>query len=281
LQPWFNDLVNLATRAFGSSEEGTLDFSCGEELWSSRDLRMLDEEGWIGRNWHAEWEHTLANPLRKQLCQAAIKADGPIMELAAGAGGGNLSPLLHLAPQAKVIVNDLEGRIVERWQSFLGGKYPNVVFAAFDACSIPFKDGSLGCVSSRGGISNCRGSSELVLGECARVLRPDGLLVIYELCLSPQTVAKLPQGLRTAWAFNPWLYGDWSSLLKASGFAVLDDKVAERKIVSPQESAIAYDASQFGIEIEIVFRGVIAECVAKRAELGNKILPKKTTLIGI
>ncbi|KAF0194533.1 MAG: hypothetical protein FD169_1737 [Bacillota bacterium] len=258
MQPWLNDLLVPTAQALCPNAQGVLDFTGGEQLWSSIDLRMLDDEDWIARNWQLEREHALHQPARQRICEAAISTGGPILEIAAGPGGGNLSPLLHLEPEIKIIVNDLEFRIVERWQHFLGDRYSNVAFAAFDASMIPLKDNSMGCVSSRGGISNCRGDSNAVLSECARVLRPGGLLVLYEMCLSPRTVASLPQVLREAWVVSPWVYGDWGDLLTRHSLALLSEDVAERTTVSPEESALAYDAAQFGVVLEIEFRAVIA-----------------------
>lgn len=258
MQSWLYDLLVLEAQALCPNTQGVFDFARGEELWLSQDLRMLDDEDWIARNWQLEWEHTVRHPARQRICEAAVGTGGPILEIAAGPGGGNLSPLLKLAPDTKIIVNDLELRIVERWHSFLGDRYPNVAYAAFDASKITLQNDSMGCVSSRGGISNCRADSGVVLSECARVLRPGGLLVLYEMCLSPRTVASLPQALRDAWVVSPWVYGEWAELLTRHGFALLLDDVAEITTVSPDQSALAYDAAQFGVELEIEFRAVIA-----------------------
>ena len=231
---------------------------------------MLDDEDWITRNWQLEREHALLHPARQRICQAGVGTGGPILEIAAGPGGGNLSPLLHLAPDIKIIVNDLELGIVNRWHSFLGRHHPNVAYAAFDASKMPLKDDSMGCVSSRGGISNCCGDSSVVLSECARVLRPGGLLVLYEMCLSSRTVASLPQALRQAWVVSQWVYGEWAELLTRHGFALLYDDVAEITTVSPDQSALAYDAAQFGVELEIEFRAVIATTAGDAPTLSHQ-----------
>lgn len=257
MQAWLTDMLLPTVLGEKPNASRVLDFS-GEYLWSSAELRLLDDEDWIARNWQLEWEHALLHPMRRRICEAGVSTGGPVLEIAAGPGGGNLSPLLHLMPDLKTIVNDLEPRIVERWQGFFNDSYPNLAFAAFDASSMPLRDNSLGCVSSRGGISNCRGSSNTVLSECARALRPGGLLILYEMCLSQRTMASLPQALREAWVVSPWLYGDWTGLLTRHGFASLFEDVAERIIVSPEQSALAYDAAKFGVELEIEFRAVIA-----------------------
>lgn len=260
MQPWLYDVLKPTARGRGLCERGVFDFG-GEELWSVEDLKMLDDEHWIARNWDSEWEHILSHPFRKDLCLSLLGGGEPIVELAAGPGGGNLSPMLHLAPHTKVVLNDIDSRLLWRWKEFLRNVAPtaDVAAVAFDACDMPFLNGSIAGLSSRGGISSCRGDSKLVLRECARVLKPEGRLLLYELCLTHQTVIDLPQALRDLWVYNNWLFGDWQAMLEDAGFIIVSDVVSEMRTLHADESALAYDASLFEIVLSIEYRAVEAK----------------------
>ncbi len=241
--------------------DGVLDYTGGKELWSVQDLRRLDEQGILGQNWKAQWEYALSHPAYLELCKEIVATGGPVLEVAAGPGGGNLSPIKHLGPETPLILNDYEYRLLKRWSHYMRVEHPElpVTYAAFDICSMPLADGSMACVSSAGGISNVLGSHQEVIRECARVLRPGGILGAMELVLTERCLASLPAGLVKAMAYHPWLFGEWVPLFQDAGMTIVSDIAVEQRFMDPRTSALALDASSFGATLEVEYRCILAK----------------------
>lgn len=260
---WNGRLLGQAGRTIALVRNGVVDFTLAEDFWPKRNLRELDEHDSISFNWQNEWKHVQDNQSRAELCHIALNTGGPILELAAGPGGGNLSPLLHLDPGVSIMVNDLESRVLHRWQQFISGEMPtaHVLFAAFDAVAMPLRDDSVACMSSAGGLGNIRGDIQQLLRECRRVLRPQGKIVAYELAVSPSTVKQLPEELHSLWRVNPWLVDSWLESFADAGLSISRNEVCRSYRLEPQHSGLATDATAYGIEVIAEMRCLVAEKV--------------------
>lgn len=236
------------------------DFTAGADFWPKANLRALDAGNWIAGNWEGEWEHAQGSQARLRLCQLALQQGGPILELAAGAGGGNLSPLLHLSPQAAVIVNDLESRLLTRWASLLADREfgCDAVYAAFDACDMPLADATLGCISSVGGLSSLLGSEGAALRECARTLQPDGKLLISELVLTRDSLTSLPDELRRNWAGLRWLLDEGEQSLAAAGFSIEHHFVEGGRRLDAERDGLAEEAARYGLTLAVEYHYLVA-----------------------
>ena len=127
-----------------------------EDGWSDGSIQKLINEDWIQHNWQNEYEDSL-HGIRKESCDCLASVNGPILEIAAGPGGGNFTVVLQRNPDSLVIVNDISKKVLELWKQFLckTQDYPNVVLAAFDARPNVMKNTSIEAVSSMAG--PCRG----------------------------------------------------------------------------------------------------------------------------
>ena len=221
--------------------------------WSSKDLRRLDTDGVISANWKTQWEYARDNIAYMDFCIAIAGGEGPVLEVAAGPGGGNLSPLLHIAPDLELVLNDIEPGITGRWQVYIDKEIPGhrVRFAAFDICLMPFDDAAFGCVSSSGGFGTMLGSHGAALKECARVLYPRGLVYAHELALTESCITNMPEVLRNALVYHPWLFRHWDVLLAEAGLSLISIQSMGGRTLSPEESPLAADAAMFEAEIEV------------------------------
>jgi len=195
-----------------------------------------------------------------ELCKRIVATGGPVLELAAGPGGGNFSPLKHIEPDVPIILNDLEPRILSRWHRYMRQYHPHlpVTYIAFDACSMPLSANSLACVSSAGGISSILGSHQEVLKECARVLRPGGILAGVEMVFTERCVHSLPGKLISAMVYHPWLFREWRPLFMAAGLSIESNIGIGGSLLDPKSSALALDAASFGVTLEVEYRAIVA-----------------------
>ena len=111
---------------------------------------------WIKRNWESSRaDNAYMDGVGKQIASC----DGIILEIGAGPGGGYMPYILKANPDATVIISDLSPTVVREWKSFLDKSLdsPNIYYADFDFCNIPFKDNSIDIISDGGGIGNCKG----------------------------------------------------------------------------------------------------------------------------
>jgi ubiquinone/menaquinone biosynthesis C-methylase UbiE len=230
-------------------------------MWSDRELRLLDENKVLGRNWASQWQYALAHKDYLEMCKRIVSTGGPILEVAAGPGGGNLSPIKHLDPTVQVIVNDVESQILTRWEHYLREHHPSltVSFAPFDVCSMPLANSSVACISSAGGLGTMLGSHEQALHECARVLRPGGIVACLEMSITEGCLDQLPRAFLDALVYHPWLFRDWNRLFQSANLTILSDISIEKRTLKPLQSALAGDAALFGASLEVEFRAIVAE----------------------
>lgn len=250
-EPESGELLDAAGRPQAILTQDVLDFTQGEQFWPAAHLRRLDQEQWLRRNWLGEGARVQSDALYRQFCQRICAASGPWLELAAGPGGGNLAPLLHLRPELPLIVNDLEPRLLQRWSALLAGALPEhqVSFAAFDLTCMPLAEASIGCISSVAGLGSIRGDPQTALAECARVLRPGGLLAAVELTLALDTANSLPAQLAELWANSPWLLRRWPQSVRSAGLTLVAAQAA--KVELGPDAGLWQDAQQFGVNLAV------------------------------
>ena len=70
---------------------------------------------------------------------------------------------------------------------------PNIYYAAFDFCNMPFRDNSIDIITDGGGIGNCEGIKAKALKEAFRVLKPGGKLITSTGFVNKETLATLPE----------------------------------------------------------------------------------------
>lgn len=223
-------------------------------------------EGWVSRNW-AE-ARADARPLEDTVAQRVAEKGGLILELGAGPGGGFVPHILFRNPDAAIVLSDLSPTVVREWRSFLDRELdsPNLSFAAFDYCRIPFRDNSFDFVTDRGGIANAigpgggPGDKAAALREACRVLKPGGVLATYTGFVTREDLAALPphaaQVLRDQ---RPDVFQDLYEETVLAGFSQIDSLVCGHWDTDGDDSDVAELACSLGVNLR--FTGYLRFCV--------------------
>lgn len=228
----------------------------------------MQQEGWIERNWMDAWnrpggwadskygpnligERNRPGDLRFGRQMAA--RGGIILEIGAGPGGGYMPYILQADPTAQIIINDLSRVVVHEWKQLLDREMdsPNLSFAVFDFCNIPFEDCSIDVVSDHSGIINCIGNQADALREVYRVLKPGGILVSLNGFVTKEALASLPdhakQELLKAFpSITDNLYED--TIL--AGFRKIESIVDGVWTTDEGDSGIADMAKELGVTVQ-------------------------------
>ncbi len=178
--------------------DGAAVFASSAEL-SRKWAGDMVEEGWIARNWREA--QAKKETVERNAGRHIAERGGLILELGAGPGGGFMPYILQADPDASIIINDISPTVVREWKKLLDKELdsPNLAYAAFDFCHIPFRDGCIDIVSDHAGIGNMAtaeggiGDKGAALKEVYRILKPDGLLVTTAGFVTKETLAGLPE----------------------------------------------------------------------------------------
>lgn len=205
---------------------------------------------WIKRN----WEHSKSeNPYMDSIGRQIASCEGVILEIGAGPGGGYMPYILKANPDAAVIISDLSPTVIREWKGFLDKTLasPNLYYAVFDFCNMPFQDNCIDIISDGGGIGNCEGVRAEALKEAYRVLKPGGKLVTSTGFVNKETLASLPAEVqRILMEKRPDVFEDLYEDTILAGFNKIDSVISGCWYTDNDDSSIAQLARSLGVNLK-------------------------------
>ena len=205
---------------------------------------------WIMRNWE---NARLDNPTMDEVGKNIASCDGIILEIGAGPGGGYMPYILKANPDATIIINDLSPTVISDWKNCLDKALdsPNLYYAVFDFCNMPFKDSCIDIISDGGGIGNCIGDKAKALKEAYRILKPGGKLITSTGFVNRETLAALPEeAQKVLLKKRPDVFRDLYEDTVLAGFSKIDSIISGCWYTDEDESTIADLARSLGVNLK-------------------------------
>ena len=226
------------------------------DLWAEE----IRKGGWIKKNWESVQLKTGLDEVGRYIADKG----GVILEIGAGPGGGFMPYILKENPDVTIIISDLSPTVISEWKNFLDKEIdsPNIHYAVFDFCNIPFKDNSIDIISDGGGIGNAEGSKSKALKEAYRVLKLGGKLITSTGFVNKETLAELPKDVqKTLIEKRPDIFEDLYEETVLAGFEKIDSVITGCWYTDDDESSIAELARSLGVNLK--FTSYVRYCTKK------------------
>jgi len=229
------------------------------EIQKLRDMKAIPNN-WKGQSRSVNWKGKSRPPIKEHAksfhdaLDSVATSGGYILDVASGPGGGVATAILSRNPDANIIMNDLSAAVLELWREFLAERSigDNICFAAFDAATMPIRTGTMHAISNMGGFSNIGDKDHDAIREACRVLKPGGRVFSFELVLEPDSLAELPDPMRSRRAAQVIARG-MAPFLEAEGLTVESKhNVGGRELV-PEEGGLPTRAARHGVTLRVTF----------------------------
>lgn len=255
-----DSFIHLSNKEY--EYDGIAYFVSKEEKMSNRTWanKMISEE-WIPQNW--EECRLIQNNIKSKIGNKISERGGKILEIGVGPGGGFMPYILTANPEASLIISDLSPTVIREWKKLLDKEFnsPNISYAVFNFCDIPFDNNSIDIISDGGGIGNTEdGDKGKALKEVYRVLKPGGVLVTSTGFVTKEFFARLPQQIQTVLMDKrPDIFVDLYEETVLAGFKKIDSEICGCWNTDDDESTIATLARSLGINLQ--FTSYVRYCI--------------------
>jgi ubiquinone/menaquinone biosynthesis C-methylase UbiE len=188
-------------------------------------VKNMVEERWIYHCWRENIERGGWVRYEKE-AEKITSNGGMILEICAGPGGGFFPATLMKDYSANIMISDLCPTVVREWWKHLQqlvNPPPNVEYAAFNVCNMPFEDNCLDVVSGCAAIINVEGDRDKALKEIFRVLKPGGLFVFDYIFVTEEFFNKMSPHIKKVLKEKyPTIFWDTLNVFDELGFSEIE-----------------------------------------------------------
>jgi ubiquinone/menaquinone biosynthesis C-methylase UbiE len=221
----------------------------------------LVEGQWV----HYRWREDIERDGWKRNAGAAekiISHGGLILEICAGPGAGFAPAVLMKNYNANIMISDLSPTVVKEWYNLfikMDNPPPNIEYAVFDVCDIPFANDSIDVVSGSAAIINIEGNRDLALKEIYRVLKPGGLFAFDYIFVTEEYYSQMPVDARKIIKEKfPTAFWDSLRIFDELGYSEVETIFTGQWSNKDDESTLA-DLCR-SLSTELIFSGFIKYC---------------------
>ena len=218
-----------------------------------------------------------------------VPAGSVIVDIGSGTGGVTRR-IADRFPHAEVLGLEPSSALVGKAEA-LAGDRPNLSFAVGDGAALGLEDCSTDFAILHTVLSHVT-EPALLLAEAARILKPGGVVVLFDADFSKAAMGSVPgdplgscaEAFVAGAVTDPWLTGKLKQMVRTAGFAVTRFDVSNRVVTEGMGSLVWVRMSS----ARLVSEGVIGQPLAdalqaeyvRRAEAGTlyAILPFATLI---
>lgn len=237
-----------------------------EREYNKEYARMLHEEEWISKIWNDRKNHLEETKKNyRDIAKRIALHGGMILDICTGPAGGFMPSVLLLEDyNAHIMINDLCPSVLREWRNVfksIESPPPNIEFAAFDVCDMPFVDNSIDVISGYNAIINIEGGDHFkALGQIYRVLRPGGLFVMEDVVVTKECYDTLTPHQQSIFMERyPNIFKDFQNELQELGYESIETIKLGTWSNKNDDSTLAELTRSLGTEL--IFTEFVKYCI--------------------